>query len=92
MRCNNCFGEYEQDYGVCPHCGYTEGMQPKEAYMLYAGTILQNRYIVGEVLGFGGFGITYKAYDTKLERIIAIKEYYPSGLVYRTPGTKDVVV
>lgn len=92
MRCNNCFGEYDQDYGVCPHCGYTEGMQPKEAYMLYAGTILQNRYIVGEVLGFGGFGITYKAYDTKLERIIAIKEYYPSGLVYRTPGTKDVVV
>lgn len=92
MRCNNCFGEYEQDFGVCPHCGYTAGMQPKEAYMLYAGTVLQNRYIVGEVLGFGGFGITYKAYDTKLERVIAIKEYYPSGLVYRTPGTKDVVV
>ena len=92
MRCNNCFGEYEQDLGVCPHCSYVEGMQAKEAYMLSPGTLLQNRYIVGEVLGFGGFGITYKAYDTKLERVIAIKEYYPSGLVYRTPGTKAVVV
>ena len=92
MRCNNCFEEYEQDLGVCPHCGYAEGMQAKEAYMLSPGTLLQNRYVVGEVLGFGGFGITYKAYDTKLERIIAIKEYYPSGLVYRTPGTKSVVV
>ncbi|MGN0370216.1 MAG: protein kinase [Butyrivibrio sp.] len=92
MRCNNCFEEYDEDLQVCPHCGYTEGMQPKEAYMLFAGTVLQDRYIVGEVLGFGGFGITYKAYDTKLERVIAIKEYYPSGLVYRTPGTKEVVV
>ena len=60
--------------------------------MLFAGTVLQSRYIVGKVLGFGGFGITYKAYDTKLERMVAIKEYYPAGLVYRTPGTKDVVV
>lgn len=68
------------------------GATTKELYMLFAGTVLQSRYIVGKVLGFGGFGITYKAYDTKLERMVAIKEYYPAGLVYRTPGTKDVVV
>lgn len=92
MRCNNCFEEYDEDLGVCPYCGYTEGQPPKELYMLFAGTVLQSRYIVGKVLGFGGFGITYKAYDTKLERMVAIKEYYPAGLVYRTPGTKDVVV
>lgn len=92
MRCNNCFEDYDYDYGICPHCGYTDGMEPKEAYMLYPGTRLCDRYIIGAVLGYGGFGITYKAYDTKLERVVAIKEYYPSGLVYRTPGSKEVVV
>lgn len=93
MRCNNCFEEFDDELEICPHCGYTEGMEPKEAYMLFAGTTLQNgKYIIGQVLGFGGFGIIYKAYDTKLERVVAIKEYYPAGLVYRTPGSKDVVV
>lgn len=92
MRCNNCFEEYDEELEMCPHCGYTSGQAPKELYMLFAGTVLQSRYIVGKVLGFGGFGITYMAYDTKLERKVAIKEYYPAGLVYRTPGTKEVVV
>lgn len=92
MRCINCFEEYEDYLEVCPHCGYTEGDAPAEEYMLYAGTMLQDRYVVGQVLGFGGFGITYKAFDTKLERTVAIKEYYPAGLVYRTPGTREVVV
>ena len=58
MRCNNCFEEYNDDLDICPYCGFTAGMEPQEAYMLFAGSILQKRYIVGEVLGFGGFGIT----------------------------------
>lgn len=50
---------------------------------LSAGTPLSDRYVLGKVIGSGGFGITYLAYDTVLERKVAIKEYYPKGVAVR---------
>ena len=47
------------------------------------GYLLQNRYLVGKVLGESGFGITYLGLDTTLERRVAIKEYFPNVFVYR---------
>ena len=91
-RCVNCFEEYDDGYQNCPHCGYVEGSAPSEIYHLFPGTVLAGRYIIGMVLGFGGFGITYKAWDKKLETVVAIKEYYPSGLVNRVPGTRQVIL
>ena len=91
-RCNYCFEMYEDGFELCPHCGYLEGSGAKELYHLYPGTILNNRYVVGQVLGFGGFGITYKVWDQTLNTIMAIKEYYPGGLVNRIPGTKNVLL
>jgi serine/threonine protein kinase len=38
-----------------------------------------NNYAVGEVLGQGGFGITYKGGDLSLRRYVAIKEFFPQG-------------
>lgn len=49
------------------------------------GTLLGNRYVVESVLGIGGFGITYKAFDTLEQKVCAIKEFSPSGLAYRSP-------
>lgn len=78
---------------VCPYCGYYEGSPPKELYHLFPGTKLyKERYIVGTVIGFGGFGITYKAWDSVLETVVAIKEYYPTGLAQRVPGNPQVIV
>jgi len=91
-RCNYCFDVYVDKFTTCPHCGYIEGDIAKELYHLYPGTILNNRYNIGRVLGFGGFGITYLVWDNTLNTMLAIKEYYPSGLVNRVPGTKDVNV
>lgn len=92
MRCLNCMKEFDEKYGVCPFCGFIPGSKAKEAYHLYPGTILKSRYIVGTVVGFGGFGITYRAWDQTLDRKMAIKEYYPNGLVNRVPGTATVIV
>ena len=45
-------------------------------------------YRLLSVLGAGGFGITYLARDTNLEKDVAIKEYMPGSVaVRRTDGT-----
>src|SRR5215475_13092783 len=49
---------------------------------LPAGTRLRNYELIS-VLGQGGFGITYYARDTTLDREVAIKEYLPSTLAVR---------
>lgn len=61
----------------CPNCGLTAGSYVPSPHHLPPGTVLLDRYLVGRVLGEGGFGITYIGCDLRLELKIAIKEYYP---------------
>lgn len=42
------------------------------------------QYEIVKMLGAGGFGITYLAHDTTLDRTVAIKEYLPSDVALRT--------
>ena len=87
MQVNLCLGCMEPAEGCpCPHCGYTPNRKGAE-FALLPGSILNGKYMVGKILGQGGFGITYIGWDIALERKVAIKEYYPSGQVGRTPGT-----
>lgn len=89
--CLNCFS-VKGKYDVCPYCGYAEHTPPRQAHYLTPGMVLYNQYIVGTAVGDGGFGITYKCYDTILGVIVAVKEFYPAGLVNRAPGEKRVGV
>ena len=70
---------------VCPECGRAYGRANAESFALKPGTILDGKYLVGEMLGQGGFGITYIGFDLLLEQKVAIKEYYPmsTGMVSR---------
>ena len=86
--CYNCFQERDSLSGPCPYCGFDLAENEKKyPVALRAGTVLNDRYIVGRVLGQGGFGITYLAWDTQLEAKVAIKEFMPGELATRVEGT-----
>lgn len=91
-RCMGCMEEYEEQYDICPYCGYVHGTPGLEAYHIQPGSILQKRYIVGRVVGFGGFGVTYIGWDAELERKVAIKEYLPSEFATRMPQKKELTI
>ena len=80
--CPYCMSEITEGE-VCRVCGLTAGSYQPNQNHLPPGTVLENRYLIGRVLGEGGFGITYIGCDLKLEMKVAIKEYYPSDKVQR---------
>ena len=91
--CYNCFKEKPQPEGPCPYCGFDLADNVKKyPVALRAGTILNNRYIVGRVLGQGGFGITYLAWDEKLAARVAVKEYMPNDISARVGTTVSVAM
>lgn len=90
MIVNRCIGCMEETEAYpCSHCGFTPESYDSPAYSLKPNTILNGRYLVGKMLGQGGFGITYIGLDLETEQKIAIKEFFPFGQVNRlqTTGT-----
>ena len=73
--------------GICPYCGFDSARYhpPAHHLPLYA-TLCGGRYIMGRAIGSGGFGITYIAFDTRLDIPVAIKELFVSGKVKRERG------
>ena len=60
-------------------------------YCLRKGTRLIGRYTVEGVLGQGGFGITYLGMDELHKKKVAIKEFFPQGIVTRNIEYEDTV-
>lgn len=89
--CLNCMEE-KGSAVICPHCKMVEGSTLESNLHLQPGTILQGKYLIGRALGQGGFGITYLAWDLNLNIKLAIKEYMPLDLAYRTTSQIEVSV
>lgn len=91
-RCFGCFELIKDELEVCPFCGYIEGTPAEEAVHMNPGTVISERYTIGKVLGYGGFGVTYIGWDNKLQQKVAIKEYLPSDFSTRMPGQTEISV
>jgi serine/threonine protein kinase len=77
--------------GVCLHCGSkAQETEQSVPYALPCGTVLHGRYLIGSVLGAGGFGITYIAMNIPDRRRIAIKEFLPVDTAVREEGSTYV--
>ena len=91
-RCMRCMSQKDSQQETCPACGFSEKDFVPEKHHLQPHTILKGQYLVGCALGEGGFGITYIGWDMFLHIPVAIKEYFPSGVVIRDQGQHTVSV
>lgn len=86
--CFNCM-KITEDGDFCAFCG--KKLKTAPAHHLLPGSVLNGKYTVGYALGEGGFGITYIGLDNSLQIKVAIKEFFPKGIVGRNSNvTSDV--
>lgn len=91
-RCYHCMEALrDRSADSCPYChAPLKNIEWDAKRYLKPGTILQNKFFVGEAIGKGGFGNTYIGWNEVLQCKVAIKEYFPTSLTAR--GTDGVTV
>jgi serine/threonine protein kinase len=90
QMCMNCLDGTLID-SVCNECQRSEwelieelAYQSKFQHALPPRTNLENRYLVKKPIGAGSFGITYLAYDLRLNCHVIIKECFPADICTRS--------
>ena len=91
QHCINCLRESQGFYAYpCQQCGWSPDQYVESGLYLSPGTLLHNQYQIARMLGHGGFGITYLAWDNNLETKLAIKEYMPRDFATRNSTNAEV--
>ena len=89
MLCYHCMRE-KGDATTCPYCHETR-LPDSAPHHLVPGSVVGRRYVIGRVLGEGGFGITYIGLDDILRIPVAVKEYFPHGYSHRDLTNSRVI-
>lgn len=81
MHCPLCQADNRDDAIVCAVCGALlhDGTDAAPETLPPDATLFESTYTIEQVLGYGGFGITYRAHDAAAQRTVAIKEFFPTG-------------
>lgn len=88
--CSKCMRRILSE-SKCPYCGYDPQQDANENPALETGTLLSGRYQLGSVIGKGGFGIVYAAWDEILNTPVAVKEYFPRELALRNSDLSNEI-
>lgn len=79
--------------GRCTACHAKQGSEPNRSLnALPYQMVLHDRYQIGRVIGCGGFGITYLAWDMEQGFRVAVKELYPNQDVMRAADKSTILV
>lgn len=90
--CMGCMNEIEDHVTVCPICGYNESTLVQDSYYLDPGTVIGGKYIVGRVMDYNRFYVTYLGWDAEKSRKVTIQEYLPSDFSTRAKGETGITI
>lgn len=89
MLCPGCFSEETES--ECRSCGYDLSLKRSHLLLPHLSKLNHGRYSIGRLIGrLGGFGVTYLAFDNRLQTTVAIKEYLPRDIAGREPNHRTV--
>lgn len=89
--CPGCMAVLDEPDLPCPLCGFDKNSYSPSPRSLRPFTKLNGKYLVGKVIGEGGFGITYIGFNMETDLPVAIKEYFPSELATRDTTQGNVI-
>lgn len=93
--CPHCMAPVEEGQS-CRVCGLIGADYKPSPHHLPPGTVLKERYLVGGVLGEGGFGVTYVGRDLQLELMeplfFALEEMHAGGLIHRDISPENLML
>lgn len=77
--CISCMEKRENDFGICPYCGFSGELRAAGAYQLQPESVFLKRYYIGRIIESDSFGFSYIAYDTIMSRKVVIRQLYDSS-------------
>lgn len=86
-----CMRPISENAVICPHCSYNAASKQLLPF-LKKGTVLDEKYIVGKVLGTFSDSASYIAYDYTSNRVLKIVEFLPERLTTRQENTCEITV
>ncbi|MCL2088882.1 MAG: PASTA domain-containing protein [Oscillospiraceae bacterium] len=89
-RCIGCMNEIG-NATLCPSCGYIKS-SPVSPQYLQPGAIINERYLIGKLLSYNGERAVYIAFDTSIESVVEVAEYFPGTLCEKERNGSHVII